>query len=82
MRAMLIAILMLAAVSAQAAPVLVWDRDSNETLNDPLGAGMVGTEFAVVRALQALGHQVTTVSSLPVDLSGYDAILVLTSWGC
>lgn len=66
---------------AQAANVFVFDHDDGATLADPLGAGVVGTQFAVVRALQALGHQVTTSTVLPTDLSPHDAVFVLTAWG-
>ncbi|MCU0610726.1 MAG: hypothetical protein MUE60_02925 [Candidatus Eisenbacteria bacterium] len=65
---------------ARAAVLFVYDHDDGATLTDPMGAGTVGTEFAVVRALQALGHQVTTSTVLPADLTPYEGVFVLTAW--
>lgn len=67
-------------IPCDAAHVFVYDHDDGATLTDPLGAGTVGTEFAVVRALQALGHQVTVSTTLP-SLTPFDAVFVLTAWG-
>jgi len=63
---------------AAAAAVLVWDHDGGATFDDPGGAGHVGTEYRLVRALNVNG--VTDVDKrqvLPLDLAGYDAVFVL-----
>jgi len=65
---------------AHALDFLVLDRDDAVTLDDPLGGGMVGSEYGIVRSLQNLGHSVTTVPNLPVDISGYDIIFICTGW--
>ena len=75
-----VALVLLLAAPSQAAEVFVFDNDDGATLVDPLGAGIVGTQYAVVRALQALGHNVTTATALPADLAPYDAVFVLTAW--
>ncbi|MBN1424847.1 hypothetical protein JXA88_09850 [Candidatus Fermentibacteria bacterium] len=81
MRVPAVLLFLFLAMSVQAANVFVYDHDDGATLTDPLGAGVVGTQFAVVRALQASGHQVTTSTVLPTNLSPYDAVFVLTAWG-
>ena len=65
------------AVAAHGA-VLVFDRDNGRTFDDPEGAGAVGTEYAVVRALKAAGAKdVKQKFVLPYDLARYDAVFVL-----
>jgi len=66
--------------SAHAANCLIYDHDDNLSLNDPLGAGWVGTQYGIVRSLENLGHTVTTVLTLPADISGYDIIFICTGW--
>lgn len=69
--------LWLAAAAAQA-KVLVWDRDNGLTFDDPEGGGVVGTEYAVIKALQANGLvDVERKFVLPHDVGGYDAVFAL-----
>jgi hypothetical protein len=74
----LISALWLACAVAAHGAVLVLDRDNGRTFDDPEGAGVVGTEYAVVRALKAAGAKdVKQKFVLPYDLASYDAVFVL-----
>ena len=73
-----ISALWLAYAAAAHGAVLVLDRDNGRTFDDPEGAGAVGTEYAVVRALKAAGAEdVKRKFVLPYDLAAYDAVFVL-----
>ena len=77
---MSVVLIIIMASSVQAANCLVYDHDDNVGLSDPLGEGWVGSQYGVVRSLENLGHTVTTVLTLPADISGYDIIFVCTGW--
>jgi hypothetical protein len=79
------ALLMLGfAVSAPAQEILVWDHDLGEenTFDDPEGAGTVGCEFSIQRALRQNDYNFTTLTDLPMDLSSYDVIFITMGWFC
>jgi len=66
------------AAAAAPARVLIWDNDGGRWFDDPEGHGLVGTDFAVARALNYNGvAHVEKTSVLPADLSAYDAVFVL-----
>jgi hypothetical protein len=69
---------------AHAQEVLIWDNDggADNMFYDPEGAGYVGCEFGIQRALEQNGLTALTLTSLPYDLSGYDAIFVVMGWYC
>jgi hypothetical protein len=60
--------------------VFIWDADDGDQLTDPLGEGTIGTQYALYRALGALGFSPMTSTVLPATLSGYDMIFVATGW--
>lgn len=65
-------------VTAQS--VFIWDADDGDQLADPLGEGTIGTQYALYRALAALGYSPTVSTTLPTSLSGYDLVFVATGW--
>jgi len=69
---------------APAQEVLVWDHDLGDInlFQDPEGAGMVGCEFGIERALTQNGYSFTTLTYLPQDISSYDVIFVIMGWFC
>ncbi|MBD3399465.1 MAG: hypothetical protein GF399_03945 [Candidatus Coatesbacteria bacterium] len=79
MRTTVLAVLLVCflAVVAPALEVLVADYDGGYTFADPDGDGPVGSEEAVIAALDAAGADYELVSDVPDDLSGYDLAFVL-----
>jgi len=75
-----LALVCLLPYAAAGQTVLVWDADDGDVLQDPLGAGEVGTEYSVVRALQQIGLSPTVQTTLPASLAGYDIVFVCTGW--
>lgn len=71
-------------VMAPAQEILIWDHDLGEEnlFNDPEGAGYVGCEFGIERALEHNGYTYKTLTNLPKDLSPYDVIFVTIGWFC
>jgi hypothetical protein len=69
---------------AQAQEILIWDHDLGEinVFQDPEGAGIVGCEFGIERALTQNGYSFTTLTYLPQDISSYDVIFVIMGWFC
>jgi hypothetical protein len=72
------------AAMAQTQEILIWDHDTgaDNMFYDPEGAGYVGCEFGIERALEQNGIEATTLLYLPADLSQYDAIFVVQGWYC
>ncbi len=64
-------------VPGAAQSVFLWDADDGDQLTDPLGEGTISTEYALIRALGALGISPTVSSFLPTSLAGYDMVFVL-----
>ncbi len=67
-------------ISAQ--QVLLWDNDNGSDFLDPEGSGYVGCQYKIQQALTANGITYNTVSTLPVDLSGYDVVFVTLGIYC
>lgn len=67
-------------IPASAQSVFLWDADDGDQLTDPLGEGTIGSQYALSRALDALGFSPTVSTSLPTTLSGYDMVFVATGW--
>ncbi len=76
MRKTVLPILVLCAV-APAANILVADYDGEMEFTDPDGADPVGSEYAVLNALDANGRDYDLVTDLPDDLTAYDIVFVL-----
>ena len=70
-------LLMLLPALCFAQQVLVWDFDNGYTIPDPDGTGLYGVQRGVVKALRANGITPTLQTSLPAELSGYDAVFVV-----
>jgi hypothetical protein len=68
------------ATTGHTANVFIYDDDVDDELNDPNGHGVIGTEEAVVQALEALGHHPVLSQTLPATLSGYDIVFSLHGW--
>ncbi len=69
---------LVALAAGASARVLIWDNDGGRWFDDPEGHGLVGTDFAVVRALRYNGlTDIEKSSVLPPDLAAYDAVFVL-----
>lgn len=72
-------IFLIIATGVSDATVLVWDNDAGATLADPETGDTVGTEYALVNALNNCSEidDVQTLQYLPDDLNSYQAIFVL-----
>lgn len=71
-----------AAVRLTAADILVWDNDRDATVFIKAHRRIAGTEVPVREALEAAGHDVTVVKSLPDDLERYDAVFIMLGFFC
>jgi hypothetical protein len=61
--------------------LLVWDNDNDiATITDPEVGDVIQPEVGITRALDAAGISYDLVSSLPVDLTGYD--IIIATLGC
>lgn len=81
MRALaVLAALALVPALAGAANVCVWNYDTLDRFFDPVRAESVDCSVSVAAGLTALGHSVEVVTSLPTDISGYDAVFCLMGW--
>jgi hypothetical protein len=72
------------AVIVPAQEIFIWDHDkgADNMFYDPEGAGYVGCEFGVQRALTRNGYTHETLLYLPMDLSQYDVVFVILGWWC
>ena len=79
---MALSVMLVLLSTAHAAEVFVWDRDEGDQLQDPNGHATIGTDYAITRALEALGHNVILSQSvyLPATLIGYDIVFSLHGW--
>ncbi len=69
--------LLLLSLTAFSANILVADYDGDMEFTDPDGADPVGSEYAVLNALDANGRDYDLVTDLPDDLNDYDIVFVL-----
>ncbi len=85
-KAVAVVLLLLVAIvcSGDAAEIYVWDNDAGPgyEFQDPESGMMVGTEYAVKRALEANGYSYDTGLSLPGHPEEYDVIFVTMGWYC
>jgi hypothetical protein len=72
-----IPLLLLVCIGALAADVLVADYDGDMEFTNPDGSDQVGSEYAVLNALDANGRDYDLVTNIPDDLTGYDVVFVL-----
>jgi hypothetical protein len=81
MRALFVlSVLALVPALAGAASICVWNYDTLDRFFDPVRAESVDCSVNVAAGLAALGHSVEVYSSLPGDISGYDAVFCLMGW--
>lgn len=75
-----LAMLALVPALAGAASICVWNYDTLDRFFDPARAESVDCATNVAAGLQALGHTAEVHTSLPGDISGYDAVFCLMGW--
>jgi len=76
-----LAMLALVPAIAGAASICVWNYDTLDRFFDPARAESVDCAANVAAGLTALGHTVTVSNTtLPTDISGYDAVFCLMGW--
>ena len=81
MRAFSVVLTLVFLVSAgHSASIFIYDDDGGDELTDPNGHTIIGTEEAVVTALETLGHNVVVSYSIPTTLVGYDIVFSLHGW--
>ncbi|OGD72350.1 MAG: hypothetical protein A2Y64_00600 [Candidatus Coatesbacteria bacterium RBG_13_66_14] len=68
--------MLLLCAATSAAEVLVADYDGDMEFTDPDGGGLVGSEYAILNALDANGRDYDLVTDIG-DLAGYDIVFVL-----
>jgi hypothetical protein len=66
--------------SGHSANIFVYDDDRGDELTDPNGHTIIGTEEAIVSALETLGHNVVVSYTVPTTLAGYDIVFSLHGW--
>jgi len=64
------------------ANILLWDNDNYTTIYDPEGAGVVGCQYAIEKALNNMQLDYTTLSYLPMDLDPYDMLIITLGHWC
>src|SRR4030042_4671447 len=69
-------LLLLLCAATSAAEVLVADYDGDMEFTDPHAGGLVGSEYAILNALDANGRDYDLVTHIG-DLAGYDIVFVL-----
>jgi hypothetical protein len=72
--------LLLLVSTGYAASIFIYDDDRGDELTDPNGHTVIGTEEAVVQALEALGHTTVVSQTVPVSLTEYDIVFSLHGW--
>jgi len=65
---------------AVAANVFIWNCDPLDKCYDSTVGDSVDCSYWVEQPLDANGHTYVTGTSLPADLSGYDAVFALLGW--
>lgn len=68
--------------TAVAANILLWDNDNFSTIYDPEGAGIVGCQYAIEKALNNMEVDYQTLSYLPMDLDPYNILLITLGHWC
>jgi hypothetical protein len=63
-----------------AANVLIWEKDTLDIFYDGQIGATISTSYWVEQTLTQLGHAHATVTTLPSNLSSYDAVFVLLGW--
>ena len=77
-----IVVTMFLSIHSFGAEILIWDNDFDSYFWIPDSQTIEGCEEAIQRTLLANGHQVIVTSSLPEDLSGYDAVFIVLGFFC
>jgi len=64
------------------ANILLWDNDNYATIYDPEGAGVVGCQYAIEKALNNMELDYQTMSYLPLDLEPYTILIITLGHWC
>ena len=72
--------LLLCVAPLPALNVCVWNYDSLDRFWDPVLNDSMDCSYWVQQTLAAQGHNVTVTTSLPEDISGFDAVFCLMGW--
>lgn len=78
----LVVMLMSISVMSLMAEMFIWDNDNYSTIDDPEGAGYMGCEYAITKALNNLSVSYTVLSYLPTNLQDYDMLFITLGHWC
>jgi len=80
--AAVLSLLMIGTTFALSAEILIWDNDNYSMIEDPEGAGYVGCEYAITKALNTIPLSYTVLSYLPTNLQDYDMLFITLGHWC
>lgn len=78
----IIGLLAIVAMPASSQSIIVWDRDHDQMIADPEGAGYVDATYGITNALDDLGYAYDVTVELEPDLSGYDVLFLIMGTYC
>ncbi len=80
MKKIMILAVCLAPVLAFAANVFIWNYDPADRFYETAIGDSVDCAYWVEQTLDAAGHTYVTGTTLPANLTGYDAVFALLGW--